>query len=329
MDKLRIGVIGTGSMGKNHVRVYDRLKHDIELVGIYDANFDQSKKVAADFNTFSYEHLDDLLMDCDAVSIVVPTSLHYEIAKRALNLNTHVLIEKPITVHVEEAKELIALANKKGLKIQVGHIERFNPAVRTLFEILKDHKVIGMEIQRMSPYDGRISDADVVQDLMIHDIDIILSLFSSSVERFESFGNIVFSKNKVDYATTALQLSENTIIYLTASRVTQEKIRKIGITTETAYIQLDYMEKKVLISRRTNMIEGQNKTMTYRQENIVEKVFVPNEEPLLVELQSFIDSINNDSKPVVTAEDGLRAVEMSERIRKQIYDKLNTLMFVD
>ncbi|TCS83375.1 Gfo/Idh/MocA family protein [Tepidibacillus fermentans] len=328
MTKLKIGVIGAGSMGKNHVRVYDRLKHDVELIGIYDANFQHSRKIAKDFNTVPYENMEELLAACDAVSIAVPTSLHYDIAMKALNLNTHVLIEKPITVLPEEAKEIIDLANKEGLIVQVGHIERFNPAVRTLAEILKDHRVIGVDIQRMSPYDGRISDADVIQDLMIHDIDIVLSLFPSKIKDVQSFGNIIFSKDKIDYAVASLQLENDMIINLTASRVTQEKIRRIGITTETAYIQLDYMEKKVLLSRKTNMIEGKDKTMTYRQENIVEKVYVPNEEPLLVELQAFIDSIKNNSVPVVTAYDGLKAVEMSERIRKQVYDRLNTSLLL-
>ncbi|MBB2481631.1 Gfo/Idh/MocA family oxidoreductase [Bacillus sp. APMAM] len=326
MNRLKVGVIGTGSMGRHHTRIYDSLTHEVQLIGVYDNDKRLSKEIANQYRIKCFEDINDLLSECDAVSIAVPTICHYEVAMRALELNTHILIEKPISSSIFQAKEIMNLSDSKGLTVQVGHVERFNPAIIELNKLLTDQNPVGVDIKRLSPYDGRITDVDVIQDLMIHDIDIILNLFGNNICEINGIGKSVFSeKNLIDYAVASIQFSNGIIANLTASRVTQEKIRKLGLTTESSYIDLDYLDKKISIFQWTNMQESINsRDVTYRQESVVSRVFVPNEEPLLNEIKSFIKSVKNNIVPVVTAFDGLISLEVCERIRENIYNKIDS-----
>ncbi|MBS4208292.1 Gfo/Idh/MocA family oxidoreductase [Bacillus sp. FJAT-50079] len=323
MGLLKVGVVGTGTMGRHHVRIYDSLHYQVKLVGIYDIDKYLANDIAKNYNIKSFDNLTELLNECDAISIAVPSVYHYEVAMKALELGKNILIEKPIASSIVEAKNIMALAKSKGLIVQVGHIERFNPAIVELRKLLIDQKSVGIDIKRLSPFDGRIVDVDVVQDLMIHDIDIVLDLFGHDIKEINAFGKSVFSdKDLIDYAVASIQFNNGIIANLTASRVTQEKIRKLGLTTESSYIDLDYMDKKISIYQWTNMLENLNsKEATYKQESVVSRVFVPNEEPLLNELKSFISSVRNRQEPVVTAYDGLKSLEICEKIRGNIYNK--------
>jgi virulence factor len=323
VDLLKVGVVGTGAMGRHHVRIYDRLPHEVKLVGIFDTNKHLANELAKTYNTKSFNLLTDLLDECDAISVAVPSIYHYEVAMEALKLNKSILIEKPIASSIMEAKEIMNEAKSKGLIVQVGHIERFNPAIIELRKLLIDQKSVGIDIKRLSPFDGRITDVDVIQDLMIHDIDIVLNLFGHNIHEIRAFGKSVFSKNNlIDYAIASIQFNSGVIANLTASRVTQEKIRKLSLTTESSYIDLDYMDKKISIYQWTNMKEDLNlKEATYKQESVVSRVFVPNEEPLLNELKSFVSSVKNKQEPVVTAYDGLKSLEICEKIKENIYNK--------
>lgn len=309
MGKLRIGVIGTGHLGSLHAKVYTALRSRswIDIVGICDIDKPTVKEVGRKYNIPIHTDYRQLLDKVDAVSIVVPTSLHYEIAKEFLKAGVHVLIEKPITKTLEEADELIALAAEKGLIIQVGHIERFNSAVRAIEPLLDHPKFI--ECQRLGSIQkkNRIKDVGVVLDLMIHDIDIILGLVKSKVKNIEAVGISTVSAHE-DLANVRLTFQNNVIADITASRVTKEETRKIRIFQEESYILLDYMHQEAHIFNKSDKKLSK------------EKVRIHKKEPLKVELKSFISCVRNKTKPVVSGTEGRQAL----LVALDILDKINS-----
>ncbi len=307
MNTLRVGVIGTGHLGSLHAKVYSAIskKKGISLVGVCDVNEDVAQEIAKRYNTAHYTDYHSLLDKVDAVSIVVPTSLHHEIARDFLEAGIHVLIEKPITKTVEEANELISLAKARDLIIQVGHIERFNSAVRAIEPLLLKPKFI--ECQRLGSIQTkkRVKDVGVVLDLMIHDIDIILGLVNSKVRNIEAVGISTVSDHE-DLANVRLSFHNNVIADITASRVTKEETRKIRIFQEQSYILLDYLHQEAF--------------MFQRSENGLEKnkVRIKKKEPLKVELKSFIDCVRNGRKPLVSGHEGRQALLVALDILKKI-----------
>jgi predicted dehydrogenase len=316
-------------MGAHHVRIYKMLSACCELIGIYDVDKELARRVASANETRCFESIDELLAQAEAISIAVPTAYHYETAKIALERYVHVLVEKPIAQNVEQGRMLMELADKNGLVLQVGHVERFNPAVQILPEILKDKKIYALEFRRLSPFDERISDMDVVQDLMIHDIDVLRFLMPQGIINIDAVGVSPRSKGYIDYAVASLMLEGGITASLTASRVTQQKIRKAAITTEDAYVEMDFMERKIMISRAAHGGFGGGSEPSYRQESIVEKVFVPNHEPLLKELESFLRCVKENKKPEISASDGVAALNIVQAIQQKMYKKiLNGLRFL-
>jgi predicted dehydrogenase len=316
---MRIGVIGVGNMGRHHVRVYSQM-NDVSLVGIFDANIENAAKVQQAYGCDAFANVEDLLKKVDAVSIAVPTSLHYKYATRAINHKVHVLVEKPIASTLEEGRMLQELAKKNKVVLQVGHVERFNPAVQELNRILEGERVLAIEARRLSPFDGRISDADVIQDLMIHDIDVVLSLVKVGVRDIQAVAFTVKSDKNVDHCTATMMTNQNQVVCLTASRVTEQKIRELAITTESAFILMDYMDRKITISRRTTLDFLLNvEKLNYRQENLIEKVYVPAVEPLVDQLAHFVGCIREGKSPFVDGEAGCLAMAVAERIREQVY----------
>lgn len=309
MGKLRIGVVGTGHLGSFHAKIYSYIKDrtGIDFVGVCDTRKDVAEEVARRYHTSFFTDYHDLLDKVDAVSIVVPTSLHYEIAKDFLSAGKHVLIEKPITKTIEEADELISLADRKGLIIQVGHIERFNSAVRAIEPLLSKPKFI--ECQRLGSVKkkGRVKDVGVVLDLMIHDIDIILGLVNSNVKMIEAVGISTVSEHE-DLANVRLMFQNNVIADITASRVTKEETRKIRIFQEDSYILLDYMHQEAFFFRKS------------QKKLIKEKIKIRKKEALKVELKSFIDCVRNNKKPVVSGQEGRQAL----RVALNILEKINS-----
>jgi len=304
---LDTGVIGTGSMGRHHARVYNELPES-NLTGIYDVDNEQAAQVAAENGTESLG-LDELLARVDAVSIAVPTVHHYEIAKQCIDQGVHVLVEKPFVDEQQQGEELIDLAEENDVQIQVGHIERFNPAVVALKDIIPDIDIISVKAERLGPPLDRTVKDSVVKDLMIHDIDILLWLIDENVSSVSALDS------DEAYTTANFEFEDGSIGSLTASRVTQRKVRTLTITAHSCQIEVDYIDQTVEIYRHSlpEYIE-ENGDVRYRHESIVERPMVKNEEPLKSELSSFIDSAGSGEAPEVLGRDGLRAVEYVDKI---------------
>ncbi len=320
MRKIKVGVIGVGSMGKNHVRAYAALKHRCKLAGIYDIDRKVKDEVAQGYGINSFSTVGKLLENVDALNIATPTTTHYEIALKAIKRGKHVLIEKPITGTVEEAKRLLTEAKKNSLIVQVGHIERFNPVIKALPGILKDKKIIALDVQRMGPYDPRIDDTDVIQDLMIHDIDVVNSLVTSSLEGISAFARRVKSEEHMDYAVANMIMKNGVIATLTASRATNKKVRKMEITTLDSYIEVDYLQKKITVTQRGGLVPGSSE---YQQENELEETYDNEEEPLKLQLKHFINCIENGTRPLIDGSDGLEALKLTKIIQNQVYRRVN------
>lgn len=318
MGHINVGVVGVGSMGASHARVYKTLPHLCTLRGVFDLDPETSRRVADTYNTVAFDRVEDLIRSVDAVSIAVPTGAHYESACAAIAEGKHILLEKPIAENSEQARDLIARARNRGVTLQVGHIERFNPAVQLLPAILSGTHIVGLEFRRLSPYSPRISDADVVSDLMIHDIDLLHSLLQSLPVRVEAAGCSPLSRVHADYADATLTFAGGVIAHLTASRLTEQKIRSLCITTLDRYIELDFLERRILITRATRA-NFPDDGASYRQENVIEKVYVPNHEPLTLELESFLNCVRTGDSPVVTGEQALTALELVEAIQLDLY----------
>lgn len=319
INKLKIGVIGAGNMGKNHIRIYKELQEQCELIGFFDNNDKKSLQIEQIYDVKHYDKLDELLNKVDAVSIAVPTYLHYKYSKMCVSNKKHILLEKPITEKLEHAKELVDLCEKNRLVLQIGHVERFNPVVNELSNILKNEEIISLDFRRLSPYDKRIFDTDVIKDLMIHDIDIMNWIVDSEIKDISAHGSSIYSDNYIDYAQALLKFKNNILVSLTASRVTEDKVRCIDINTKNAFIHVDYLNKSITISRKTNYKLDTGYDILYKQENIVEKVQVQMKEPLKMEILSFLNTIMGKQANCVCGHDGLKALEIAEQICEKIY----------
>lgn len=306
MEKVYTAVIGVGHLGSKHAKVYSRLRN-VGLVGVCDTNEEKGKKIARTYHTTYYCDYHDLFDRVQAVSIAVPTFLHHKIARDFLEHGIHVLIEKPITRTVEEADELLEIAKKNDLVIQVGHIERFNSAVRAIEQYIKEPRFI--ECNRLGPFVERAADIGVVLDLMIHDIDIILGLIKRRVEHIEAVGVKIVSDHE-DTANVRLTFANKAICDLTASRVTKKSSRTIKISQEDSYINLNYLTQSAVLYKRKN---GRLKR---------KRIWIRKEEPLKKELESFADCVINKKRPVVSGEEAREALSVAIDITKQIKDKL-------
>lgn len=323
MKKIKIGIIGTGHLGKFHTKLSKELEN-AELIGVYDKDIEKAKAIAEEFKTTTYNSLENLLNDVDAVSVVATTNAHYEVVKVSLEANKHVLVEKPITATIEEADELIKIAAQRNLKLQVGHIERFNPALVCLDKYSLDPKFIATE--RLAQFNPRGTDVAVVLDLMIHDIDIILSLINSDVKDVQANGIAVVSDN-IDIANARLEFENGAVATVTASRISQKRMRKMRMFQKDTYLSLDFntgiAEVFRLVSSEEQLPENyigfgeigvgdKKKTIIFEQPEQVQL------NALQHELQLFVNCIIEDKKPAVTGEDGLKALKVAELIIKRI-----------
>lgn len=304
MDKLNVGVIGVGFLGALHARVYHQLD-DVTLVGVCDCYKKRAKKTAKRYHTDYYLNYKDLIGKVQAVSIAVPTHLHHKIAKDFLSAGVNVLIEKPIARTLEEADELIDIAKKRDLILQVGHIERFNSAIQAVEDFLKEPRFI--ECHRMGPFKKRVSDVGVVLDLMIHDIDIVLGLVKSEVKLIEAVGVKIVSDHE-DIANVRFTFENGTISDLIASRVTKKTRRTISIFQKDSFISLNYADQSATIH-------------TKKDSHIIKRrLKIKKEEPLKKELESFVDCVMHKRRPLVSGEEGRRALsvalEIGEKIRE-------------
>jgi predicted dehydrogenase len=308
---LDVGVVGVGSMGLNHARVYDQIRR-ANLVGVADADVDRAESVAARVGTEALR-TDELLARVDAVSVVTPTEYHASVVESCIDHGVDVLVEKPFVTSPERGRALLSRAQAEDVTVQVGHVERFNPAVTELSRIAESLSPIAIEARRLGPPPDTDRDLDdVVLDLMIHDIDVAQSLVSQPVVDV----NAAEAANG-RYTTAQLQFGNGTVASLTASRVTQQKVRELAVTTEECYVELDYIEQSIEIHRRSRpeYLESEG-NLSYRHEGVTERPLVPAGEPLKLELESFVETIESGDVPRVTGRDGVRAVALANTIQR-------------
>lgn len=305
MKKLKIAVVGVGSLGSTHARIFARLK-DAELVGVADLDLKRAKKVARACRCQYFSNYHQLFGLVEAASIVVPTNLHYQTARDFLHHNIHLLVEKPFTSTVGEADELLNIAKTKSVVLQVGHVERFNAAVQAVQRLPGKPKFI--ECHRLGPFASRVKDVGVVLDLMIHDIDIVLGLVGSAVESIEAIGVNVLTQHE-DIANARLHFKNGAVANITASRISPKSMRKIRIFQENAYISLDYEAQKALI------YEKQGNKISRR------KINIKKEKPLQKELQSFIQCVKEKGSPLVSGLEGRDALAVASEILAKIKTK--------
>ena len=324
MDKVKVGVVGVGHLGQHHLRVYSELL-EAELVGVYDIDIAKAKVKAEQFHTKQFENLDDLLKQTDAVSLVVPTSSHFSVGERILRSGVSVLIEKPITETVKQAVKLIELSKEKDLVLQVGHIERFNPA----FKAVKDMKLEPMFIEshRLAPFAGRGTDVAVILDLMIHDIDLILSLVNDNIKRIDAAGVSVIT-DREDIANARITFEKGCVANITASRISAQPLRKFRIFQKNSYISLDLLEKSAEIYRLVETEKAEKETQIdsvigklpweIGKTIVYERPQIEKEDMLTTEIKSFLWAVENESQPIVSGEEGKRALEVALRIVRKV-----------
>jgi len=312
METLRVGVIGLGRMGQRHCRVLSNLRR-AELAGVCDVSTCLGERTASQYGVPYFAQVADLLRAVDAVSLVTPTDTHLALATHCLEQGVHVLVEKPLAETAARAEQLAQVAEASGRQVQVGHIERFNPAYIELKYVLERATVLAVNVRRLSAYAASNSDVDVILDLMIHDFDLVLDLLGRTPESIAAMG-LSATGQAVDHAVVQLSYKGGPLVSLTASRVTEQKVRSIEVTCVDAYVECDLLNKTIEVHRCTigEYLNHNHKDVKYRQESIVERLQVPAQEPLFLELQSFVDSIIDDKPVTVSAADGLRAVQVAE-----------------
>ena len=339
---LRVAVIGTGSLGKEHARIYAELASSsdaLQLSGVYDAHTATAEKIAAKCRTQIFPTIEAALAGSDALSIVTPTNTHFDIARQLLSAGKHLLIEKPMTETSAQAAELVEIAQQNRLILQVGHVERFNPTFRYMESVATEPRFI--EAHRLSPYPARSTDIGVVLDLMIHDLDVVLAFVKSPVTSVDAVGIPVLSKSE-DIANARLRFANGCVANLTASRVSAERMRKIRVFSggaNTSYVSLDYRAQEGFIYRIAR--EGEEESSLLKKllaasnsaivsefggKKIVrEPVPIEKDEPLKLELQSFIRCVREQSTPVVSGESAKRALDLAVEITRQIQSAASNL----
>ena len=315
MENIRVGVIGVGRMGKHHCRIYSNLRH-VDFVGAYDVDKNALQDVSRAYDIPVIDSIDELLSQVDAVSITTPTPPHFDLAMRCLEKGIHVLIEKPITETLDQAEELTEAVESSGVTFQVGHIERFNPTYCELKNVLEHMNILAINFRRLSPYQGSNTDVDVVLDLMTHDLDLLLDLTRQEPKSIAATGFNVHS-DCLDHVSAQLGYESNLLVTLTASRITEQKIRSIDVVAEGAYIEADLFSKNIFVHRRSmgEYLYPNHGNVKYHQESFVEKIMVPAVEPLFKEIEHFVSCIRSGETPKVTARDGMEALRNAFLIR--------------
>ena len=301
-QKVKVGVAGVGHMGKEHARIYAEMA-EAELVGVHDSNPETARKIASKCRTRAFASLAEMVEAVDAASIVTPTMTHLAIAEPFLRRGKHVLVEKPMAMDTAEARKLVDLAEKHGAKLAVGHVERFNPVLAALEERLGRPRFI--EAHRLSPYPGRSTDIGVVMDLMIHDLEIILHLVRSPVTSVDAVGVPVLSKGE-DIANARIRFANGCVANLTTSRISPEKLRKIRVFQDDAYLSLDYMKQEGEIYKR---LEGKITR---------DKIPVMKGEPLKNQLAEFLQNVRENTDPRVAGAHGFEALKLASQICGQM-----------
>ncbi len=339
MNRIKVAVIGTGALGKEHARLYADLAHagTVEFTGVFDLAAPAARAIAEKHGVRAFASLEEAAAASDALSVVTPTVTHFDIGTKLLRLGKHLLVEKPMTQQAAQATELVQLAQQQRCVLQVGHVERFNPVFRYLQEVATDPRFI--ETHRLSPYPARSTDIGVVLDLMIHDLDVVLAFVQSPVTSIDAVGIPVLSASE-DIANARLRFANGCVANLTASRVSPERMRKIRVFSggpQTCYISLDYRAQEGFIYRIAR--EGEEESSILKKvlatklgmgkdsaivsefggKRVVrEPVPITKDEPLRLELQSFVECVRAHQTPVVSGEAAKRALDVAFEITRQI-----------
>jgi predicted dehydrogenase len=317
--KFKAGVVGVGHMGRYHAGVYHELP-EVDLVALADTDEARLSQMAEQFQTQALRAYTEMLDQVDVVSIAVPTSEHYQITREFLEAGVHVLVEKPIAPSLEQAESLFQIARENERVLQIGHVERFNGAVQELHKIVQNPLLI--ECRRMGPFQSRVQEDGVILDLMIHDLDIVLSLVNSPVKTCAAVGASVYSDQE-DIASVLLTFENGCMANLNASRATHDKVRTLAITQKDSYIFLDYADQDIHVHRQA----ASEHTLTqeqlrYRQEAFIERIFVHKDNPLKLEIRHLLQTATNGSVPsqLQDANQGLRSLRLALQILSQIHE---------
>lgn len=315
--QIRTGVIGVGNMGQYHARIYASLPGST-LIGVADTDVARANAIASRYDVRPFHDYRRLLDEVDAVSVAAPTTMHHQIGMECLRRGVHILMEKPLAASVVEAHALDDLAVPSGLVLQVGHVERFNPTFVELANVLRDHKVLAVEARRLSPFATRAADVSVVYDLMVHDLDLILNLIDAPVRLIEATGSRIRSPQP-DHALALLSFDTGQVASLAASKITQHKVRQMAITCAEAFVVADMLSRTVMIYRQSAAdYFAQRGEVLYRQEGLIEQVYVPQIEPLYAEVQHFLSCVRERRQPLVGSTDAIRVMTVADVIEERV-----------
>ena len=307
---LKVGVVGTGVMGSHHARIYYELP-GVKLVGVVDKDLERAKKIGKRYGARAFSDLKDLVGKVDAVSVAVPTTLHKDVTSFFLNNGIDVLVEKPIAFSVEEAEEMIKIAKENNRILMVGHVERFNPIIDVLKNVLKNEKIHEIETKRRNPFYSRIDDCGVVLDLLVHDVDVARYVTGEEPTIDYVIGDSVKSKHE-DWVKVVMKYGKIPVVHV-SDRRTQKKIRKIEITCEDKLIDIDYMKQEMNIFSEAKLIKNDSPFFTERMETIK-----ANGEPLKLEITEFLDCVKNRRNPKVDGEEGKRNLEIVSKVLEKM-----------
>jgi predicted dehydrogenase len=327
MNPVRVGVIGIGNMGWHHARVLSLLR-DAELIGVADPDEARGRLAVEQFDCRWFPTYKELLGEVEAVCIAVPTLLHHRVGMACLQAGVHVLIEKPIAATQEEAADLIGAAEAAGRLLQVGHIERFNPAFRELLRVVAGEEVVVLEARRHSPNADRANDVSVVLDLMIHDIDLVLELAASPVVRLAAAGGRS-SDGPIDYVNATLGFANGVVASLTASKMAHRKIRSLSAHCRSSLMETDFLNRNLRIHRRSHeSVSADHGELLYRNDGFIEEVSTTSIEPLYAELEHFLQCVRGRETPAVDGLQASRALQLADLI-EQCVEQPNLCMALE
>lgn len=320
---IKVAVIGAGMMGKNHMKTYKSL-NGVELVGVYDIFPEAAKAAAETFGIRAFSSMEEVAENVDAVSVVTTSVTHADVGEFFLNKGIHCMMEKPLACTEEECQRLISAAAKNNVVLLVGHIERFNPAVEQMGKLLSDtSKIRSLTAQRMSAASGRITDVDVSMDLMIHDVEVIQSLVKSPVVNIQA-ASVKTKESPMgkDYITALLEFENGATANITASRITQARVRTLTVTTDTNYIDMDFINQSINVHSQGRMpyVNPENipEWMNYGLKGSVEQLFIPTNQPLSAELNHFLSCVRGEATPRITGQNALDALRVIWKIQEKL-----------
>ena len=322
-NTVKVAVIGAGMMGRNHLKTYKNLQ-GVELVGVYDIFPEAREKAAEMFGIKAFSSLEEVAASVDAVSVVTTSVTHADVGEFFLNRGIHCMMEKPLATTEEGCKRLIDAAAKNNVTLLVGHIEQFNPAVEQMHKILHDTtKIRSLTAQRMSAASGRITDVDVSMDLMIHDAEIILSLVQSPIKNIQAAAVTTPDHPEgKDYITALLTFENGVTANITASRITQARVRTLTVTTDTNYIDMDFINQSINVHSQGRMPYVNQDSipdwMNYGLKGSVEQLFIPTNQPLSAELSHFLSCVRGEAKPRITGQNALDALRVIWKIQEKL-----------